>query len=116
MFKYVGWLVIMFITISGCSKNSSPTEPVNTKTQEWKEDLQFIATQMPIQHVNLFHSITKDEFTNEINLLDSKIADLSDNEIKVGFMKIVALISSNGRDGHTSIDPFQPAMGFRAFP
>jgi len=116
MFKYVGWLVIMLITISGCSKNSSPTEPVNTKTQEWKEDLQFIATQMPIQHVNLFHSITKDEFTNEISLLDSKIADLSDNEIKVGFMKIVALISSNGRDGHTSIDPFQPAMGFRVFP
>lgn len=109
-------ILILLLLVSGCSKKSSPTEPVDNKIEQWREDLQFLATQMPLRHVNLFHSISEEEFQNEIQILDSKISELSNNEIILGFMKIVASISSKGRDGHTHISPFQPAINFKVFP
>jgi len=64
-----------------------------------------LATEMPKGHPNLFFGISQDEFEESIRDLDSRIPTLTDEEILVEFMTIVASISSHGRDGHTVMLP-----------
>ena len=64
-------ILLTILCVNGCSKKTSPMEPVDNKIEQWREDLQFLATQMPLRHVNLFHSISEEEFQNEIETLDN---------------------------------------------
>ena len=83
------------------------------ETAKWREDLRYMAEQMPKQHRNLFHDMTRDQFETAIKKLDERIPGLSRSQIIVEMMRIVAMV----RDGHTNIAPTRdPKIGFRALP
>ncbi len=84
--------------------------------QQWQEDLQYLAKKMPERHKNLFHSISADEFQQAVDHLKDQLPTLTDNQSIVELMRLVALVSSRGRDGHTQLWPFQEATGFHVFP
>jgi hypothetical protein len=65
----------------------------------WREDLRYLATQIPATHKNAFHSIARSDFDYLVASLESRISSLNTNETVVGFMALAASIG----DGHTRI-------------
>lgn len=70
-----------------------------TKNSEWKEDIEFIAKELPKKHVSLFENITEEDFNLEIkNLIDS-IENFSEDDIQ---WKITSLLSKI-KDSHSGL-------------
>jgi hypothetical protein len=67
--------------------------------EKWREDLRFLAAELPKKHKNAFHRISRAEFEKMVADLDAQIPTLTDEEIILGMSRIVAHIG----DGHTSL-------------
>lgn len=65
--------------------------------EKWREDLRFIAEELPKQHKNAFHKISRQQFEKAVADLDEQILTLDDTQIVFGFAKIFASVG----DGHT---------------
>lgn len=76
----------------------------------WRDDLRVMNERMQKTHPNLFWRTSQADFNRAVAALDSEIPYLSDEQIKVGLMQIVALV-----DGHTQIGIFQPAVNFHMY-
>ena len=87
--------------------------PRNLTSAQWREDLNFMASEMKRRHKNLYHTITQQQFDAAVAELDRAIPSLKRNEIIVGMMRIAAMVG----DGHTRVDPRKdPNFGFRSLP
>lgn len=82
--------------------------------EQWREDLHYLAEQMPLKHKSLFHTMTEAEFRAAVAQLDADIPKLNDDEIFVRLAQIVAMV----QDGHTGFDlrPFPPSDGEESIP
>lgn len=67
--------------------------------EKWREDLRFVADEIPKKHKNAFHFVSREKFEKAIADLDKQIPTLSDEQIIFGFAKLCAMIG----DGHTYI-------------
>jgi len=67
---------------------------------QWHEDLQYFARELPKLHANAFHYVSKEQFEEEIAKLDSQLGRLNDDEIYVKMNCIAKLIG----DAHTYIN------------
>lgn len=65
----------------------------------WKEDLNYLASEIPRKHENAFHSISRPQFEHAMADFNAEIPELDTDEILVGFMRITSMIG----DGHTRI-------------
>ncbi|HKQ52014.1 MAG TPA: hypothetical protein VJT74_06585, partial [Pyrinomonadaceae bacterium] len=90
------------------------TAPVDkTEAEHWREDLRYMAEQMPQRHANLFHTMTRPQFEAAVRRLDERIPQLARHQIIVELARIVALVG----DGHTNVAPTRdPKIGFRQLP
>lgn len=79
-------------------------------TQQWQQDLQFLAKELPRRHKNAFHTVTREQFEKSIADLNSEIPKLQGHEVVVGMMRIVASIG----DAHTEMAGF--GNDFHRFP
>lgn len=68
--------------------------------QKWREDLQFLAREIPRRHKNAFHKITKEQFERAVAELDAQIPALDDAEIVLNLSRIAAMVG----DGHTRVN------------
>ncbi len=101
-------LLTLFSLIFCQAQNSQKSE-----TDKWREDLQFLATELPKRHKNLFAKMTREDFDKAVKDLDKQIPTLTGNQIALEFARIVTMV----RDGHTSMIPMiEPTLSFRAFP
>ena len=89
--------LILLMLLSSCASRNTTTE---ITSDAWREDLHYLAQELPGRHVNAFHSISRESFAGEIARLDGDIPNLNGDEVLAGFMRIVALIG----DGHTHLD------------
>jgi hypothetical protein len=78
--------------------------------EQWKEDLQFLAKQLPKKHKNAFHTVSRQDFNLAVTRLDSTIPFKNDHEILIGFMQLVAMIG----DAHTDLR--LPPKTFHPYP
>lgn len=84
-----------------------------TETEKWREDLRYIAEQMPLFHKDLFHQMTREQFDTAIKKLYDRIPVLARHQIIVEMQRIAAMAG----DGHTNIYPTRdPKIGFHVFP
>jgi hypothetical protein len=67
--------------------------------EKWREDLRFLAAELPRRHKNAFHRIPREQFEKLIAELDARIASLSDEEIILEMSRIVSRVG----DGHTGL-------------
>lgn len=88
---------------------SSLPSPAQTVDGRWQQDLEYMADNLPRLHRNAFHSIQKEAFETEVERLRDAIPDLNEQEIRIGFRRVAALIG----DGHTSIRSWPGASGGR---
>jgi hypothetical protein len=66
----------------------------------WREDLQFLAREIPKRHKDAFHRVTREQFERAVAELDAQIPALDDDRIALGLARIVAMIG----DGHTTLN------------
>jgi len=89
--------LIILALLSSCASPNATTE---ITPDAWREDLRYLARELPGRHANVFHSISREAFEAEVARLDTTIPRLNGDEVLVGFMRVVALIG----DGHTHFD------------
>jgi tetratricopeptide (TPR) repeat protein len=113
-YKYRQIIIFFFILISSTlifaqtDQKSSKSE-----TEKWREDLRFMAQEMPKRHKDLFHQMTREQFATAIKNLEARIPQLNRNQIIVEMARIVAMVG----DGHTNLYPTRdPKVGFRVLP
>jgi len=68
---------------------------------EWQADVRFLGDELPKRHRNAFHRMKQTDFEAAVKQLYDRIPQISEDEIIVGLMKIVAMI----KDGHTNVVP-----------
>ena len=78
--------------------------------EQWQQDLQFLAKELPRRHKNAFHTVSRDQFEKSVADLNARIPSLQSHEIVVGLMRIVASVS----DAHTELSGFGDT--FHRFP
>jgi hypothetical protein len=79
----------------------SPPIPAETRDGRWVQDVDYLWSQLPRLHIDLFGTLKQSEFDHDISVLRDAVPDLSDQEIKLGIARIVAKVG----DGHTT--PFR---------
>jgi len=77
----------------------------------WRSDLAVLVERMEAAHPNLYWRVSEAAFRGALDDLAAEIPYLSDEQIALGIVQVTALI-----DGHTSVNPFQPAIGFHVYP
>lgn len=89
--------LMLLVLSSSCASQNTTTE---ITPEAWRDDLRYLAHELPRRHVNAFHTTSRESFAGEVTRLDAAIPRLNGDEVLVGFMRIVALIG----DGHTHLD------------
>jgi hypothetical protein len=97
MNKLLACGLTLLILLSSCASQNATTE---ITSDGWREDLRYLARELPSRHVNAFHTIGREAFAGEVARLDAAIPRLNGDEVLVGLMRIVALVG----DGHTHLD------------
>ncbi len=77
--------------------DTTPTD--NLSKEAWREDLRFLANELPRRHANAFHLINRAQFEQAVSELDNQIPSLQNSDIVIGLSRIVAMIG----DGHTHL-------------
>lgn len=82
-------------------------------TEDWREDLRVLATEIPKRHPNAFAKITREQWDAAVKSLDARLPQLKRHETIVEFMRVVAMVG----DSHTAFAPeFDERIGFHRFP
>jgi hypothetical protein len=86
---------------------------VKSDAEKWREDLRYMAEEMPKYHKNLFHDMSREQFGAAVRSLDARIPTLARHQIIVEMTRIAAAVG----DGHTNVAPTRdPKIGFRTYP
>ncbi len=72
------------------------------KVERWHTDIDFIVKHIESLHPNPWYRVTRDEFMTKANKLKKEIPELSEDEIVVQAMQLVASL----HDGHTYLCPY----------
>jgi len=83
-----------------------------SRDDRWREDLQYLATNLPKTHPNLFFQVKQQDFNQAIAQLDSAIPSKADHEIIVEMARILAMAG----DGHTNLTLTQNRAAFHTYP
>lgn len=87
----------LLILLGSCASQNATTE---ITPDAWRDDLRYLARELPSRHANAFHTVSRETFAGEVARLDGAIPRMAGDEVLVGLMRIVALIG----DGHTHLD------------
>jgi len=108
-------LSLLLFIISTSAQTARPsTQPVDkAEAEKWRADLRFMAEEMPKNHRDLFHQMTREQFQAAVDKLNARIPNLARHQIIVEMERIVAMVG----DGHTNLSPTRdPKVGFRTLP
>ncbi len=104
-------LVALFSPVYAQSVKTAAVD--KAEAERWREDLRYMAEQMPLLHNNLFHTMTREQFDTAVRRLDERIPQLARHQIIVEMARIAAMVG----DGHTNVSPTRdPKIGFRQLP
>src|SRR6185503_2352461 len=85
----------------------------NIDSKAGREDLDFLAEELPKRHVNVFHTVTQAQFEQAVRALRERIPALARHQVIVELARIVALIG----DGHSRLDLSDgPNVDFQRYP
>lgn len=73
--------------------------PSASREERWRADLAFLAEELPRRHKNLFFKITRERFESAVAELEASLPSMTDAEIKVALMRVVAQVG----DSHTHV-------------
>ena len=94
-------LSLCVLLFAGLIRISAQDAPPKLTAAQWQADVRFLGDELAKQHRNAFHRMKRDEYEAAVKTLYDRVPSLSEDEILVGMMRIVAMI----KDGHTNIIP-----------
>ncbi|HEX7175303.1 MAG TPA: hypothetical protein VF240_08605 [Pyrinomonadaceae bacterium] len=109
------FLLVLFAACPRAQETGArATGPVSAaEAARWREDIRYMAEEMPRYHANLFHTLSREQFEAAVRGLHERVPQLARHQIIVEMMRVVASVG----DGHTNIAPTRdPKVGFRALP
>lgn len=92
--------LLFALLLSACLSGQQPHDHLKLTSQQWREDLQFLAKQLPKRHANAFHFTTQGQFETAVKALDQGINQLDGDEV---FVRMNCIARSIG-DGHTYVE------------
>ncbi|MDB4533820.1 S41 family peptidase [Vicingaceae bacterium] len=78
------------------------------RVANWIADIDYLADELPKKHINLFHTISRDDFAAGVEKLKVSLDQLDDSRITMQIMKLVASVG----DGHTALSPDVKILNF----
>ena len=75
------------------------------RAEAWGEDLVYLYERLQELHPDPFHSTSREEFEAALDELYGRFPELTDDQAVVELMRFVALLSRDGRDGHSGLWP-----------
>ena len=96
---------------------SPPGSPQQvSREQAWTDDISYLMERMQALHPDLYHGVSETGLTDAADSLITEVPELRDDQILAGVMHVVALISSNGRDGHMGVWPPDNPIAVHRYP
>lgn len=104
-----GWLVAAFAGLLGSGYRWYPIPAaapptVVERTERGRQDLEYLASELPRLHVDAFHTTSPEAFRAAVDRLAADLPQISDLEFGLGIARIVASIG----DAHTSLSASFP--------
>jgi len=96
----IALLVLLNFSCASSKKNKVNLEVFNLNPDEvanWSSDINFFQSQLEIKHINLYHSVSKEDFQSELSDLKRSLPNYNKHQVMVEMMRITRLIG----DGHT---------------
>ena len=75
--------------------------PTIDRATGWQNDLTMLVPEMDERHPELTHGVSRTELDAAVTALQGRIAGATDDELMVGVLSIVAMVSRAGCDAHT---------------
>jgi hypothetical protein len=72
----------------------------------WRADLEYLRREMPNQHANLFHAMTRPQFDSAFSAIRAELPHLTRYGVIVELMRLDALVG----DGHSSVSPWRDTV------
>lgn len=76
-----------------------PAAAQETRDDRWRSDLAYMATQLETRHPDLYHTISRERFQDEVRDIIDGVARLTDDEIAIRLARLLARVE----DGHTLV-------------
>jgi hypothetical protein len=94
-------LVAVLVLAGGCSDDPAPAQtPDASAVDAAAADLDLLLERLETIHPEPFHGVARDAWVAELRDLQDRLPALTPDETTVEVMRLVALLSSEGRDGH----------------
>ncbi|MFO7448390.1 MAG: S41 family peptidase [Ignavibacteriaceae bacterium] len=93
--------LLLSFQIVSCTQTTDPTLPIKTSEDAWREDIDFLSSELKTKHIDFLSLIPEEEFDKEINNIKASAGVLENYEIFIRLEKLLASI----KVGHTSIRP-----------
>ena len=94
------------VSSAAASANPSPSAAPLDRAGEWRADLAEIIPALERIHPLPYHGTSKADLEAAIAALSAEVHTLTDDEAMVGVLRITALVSAQGCDGHTGVFPW----------
>lgn len=85
---------------------SSHPRPAATRDERWQQDVRYLGDELVRLHMNAFHSTPENIFWGQIERLEEAVPYLSDAEVLVEMMRIVASVG----DAHTRFSAWNTGL------
>ena len=90
------WLLLAILIITATSHADAASLSASA-IKAWQEDIDYLHQQLEKRHINLYHRISKEEFTGELNRLKQQLPELDPAGVPLVLMRLIKKIG----DGHT---------------
>lgn len=90
---------------------SSPGAPSASAGPTAADDLATLLETLERSHPEPFHGVRREEFVSALEAYEASLPELSPDEAVVGLMRVWALLSREGRDGHQFAFPTEQHEG-----
>ena len=100
------WLLSMALLAGSAAAGPQDAAEV----AKWRADLAVLREQMPKNHGNLYHTMTRAQFEAAFDDLERALPGLTANQVKLEIMRLVAMVN----DGHTRVR--QESLGNHVLP
>lgn len=96
---------------SSAEVSPSATAPAASAGPTAADDLATLLHTLERSHPEPFHGVSREEFVAALDAYEASLPDLTPDEAVVGLMRVWALLSREGRDGHQFAFPAQDHAG-----
>jgi hypothetical protein len=110
MTKAIALGAIVLFCLAGASSAVQTGIMDSLSAKEWAEDLDFLASELPKRHKNLFFKLSEERFFETVKDFRSRIPVMEREEILVGFMKILASVGDSHTDTYIRPSHALPLM------